>query len=111
MGKRLYVGNMSYDTTEEGLKEFFSQVGTVESATVLIDRMTNRPRGFGFVEMSTDEEAMKAVETLNEKELDGRKLVVNEARPQGDKPARSSGGRSGGFRRGGFGGGRGGDNF
>lgn len=112
MGKRLYVGNLSYDTTEQTLRDFFAQAGDVESVTVLIDRMTNRPRGFGFVEMATDEGGDKAVADLNGQELDGRKLVVNEARPQGDKPRRTGGGGgAGGFRRGGFGGGRGDGGF
>ena len=107
MGKRLYVGNLSYNTTNETLNQHFSQVGTVDKADVLMDKMTGRSRGFGFVEMSTDEEAQKAVEELNGKELDGRALTVNEARPMTDKPPRRSGGFGGGDR-GGFGGGRGG---
>lgn len=106
MAKRLYVGSLSYSTTDDSLKEFFSQAGAVEKAEVLMDRMTNRSRGFGFVEMATDEEAAKAVEELNGKELDGRKIIVNEARPQGDKPPRREGGFGGG--RGGFGGSGGG---
>ena len=81
MAKKLYVGGLSYDTTEAALKEAFSAAGTVESATIIIDKMTNRSKGFGFVEMSSDEEAQKAIETLNGKELDGRTLTVNEARP------------------------------
>ena len=101
MGKKLYVGSLSYDTTDESLKEAFSQVGTVESATVIIDKMSGRSRGFGFVEMSTDEEAQKAVETLNGQEIDGRKVTVNEARPMTERPPRRPGG--GGFNRGGGG--------
>ena len=81
MAKKLYVGGLSYDTTEDTLKETFSQAGTVESATIIIDRTTGRSKGFGFVEMSSDEEAQKAIETLNGKELDGRSITVNEARP------------------------------
>jgi RNA recognition motif-containing protein len=104
MAKKLYVGGLSYDTTEATLKEAFSAAGTVESATIIIDKMTNRSKGFGFVEMVTDEEAQKAIETLNGKELDGRTLTVNEARPM---EARAP--RQGGYNRdnrGGFGGGR-----
>lgn len=86
MAKKLYVGGLSYDTTEAGLREFFSQAGTVESAAIITDRMTNRSRGFGFVEMSSDEEAQKAIEMLNGKELDGRSIIVNEARPQASRP-------------------------
>ncbi len=102
MTKKLYIGSLSYDTTEESLKEFFAQAGTVESATIIIDKMSGRSKGFGFVEMSNEDEARKAIETLNEKELDGRTIIVNEARPQ------ESGPRSGGFNRGGRGGGFGG---
>ena len=102
MAKKLYVGGLSYDTTGGTLKETFSQAGTVESATVIVDRMSNRSKGFGFVEMSSDEEAQKAIEIFNGKELDGRSITVNEARPQEPRP------RQGGFDRGGRGfGGRG----
>ncbi len=108
MGKKLYVGSLSYDTTDASLKEAFSQAGTVESATVITDKMSGRSRGFGFVEMATDEEAQKAIETLNGQEVDGRKVTVNEARPMTDRPPRRPGGGGGGFSRGGgrgFGGG------
>lgn len=98
---RIYVGNLSYETSEEGLREAFEQYGTVESATVVTDRDTGRTRGFGFVEMP-DEEAQQAIEALNEKELDGRALTVNEARPRRE----SRGGGGGGDRGGGGGGGR-----
>ena len=81
MAKKLYVGSLSYDTTEDALKSAFEQAGTVQSATIIIDKMSNRSKGFGFVEMSSDEEAEKAIEMLNGKELDGRTLIVNEARP------------------------------
>ncbi|MCD6115074.1 RNA-binding protein [bacterium] len=81
MGKKLYVGNLSYDTTEDGLKEFFSQVGTVEETTIIVNRATGRSKGFGFVEMSTEEEAQNAMASLNGQELDGRNIVVEEARP------------------------------
>ncbi|OGF73841.1 hypothetical protein A3J56_00475 [Candidatus Giovannonibacteria bacterium RIFCSPHIGHO2_02_FULL_46_20] len=100
MAKKLYVGSLSYSTTDASLRDFFASAGAVESATVLMDRMTGRSRGFGFVEMTNDEEAARAVETLNGQELDGRKIIVNEARPLADRPPRRmGGGGSGGFRR------------
>ncbi len=103
MAKKLYVGGLSYDTTEETLKNTFAEVGTVETAVIINDRETGRSKGFGFVEMSTEDEAKKAIEALNGKELDGRTLIVNEARPQEPRP------RSGGYDRGGgYGGSRGG---
>lgn len=80
MAKKLYVGNLSYSTTEDSLRAAFEQAGTVVAATVLSDRDTGRSRGFGFVEME-DADAQKAIDMWNEKDLDGRKLVVNEARP------------------------------
>ena len=105
MNQKLYVGNLSYEVTDQMLQDLFAQAGTVVSAQVLSDKMTGRSRGFGFVEMSK-EDAAKAVETLNGKDFEGRKIVVNEARPMGE---RSNGGDrrgGGGFRgRGGFGGG------
>ena len=100
MGKRLYVGNLSYNTTEISLRDAFGQVGTVADAKIVMDRDTGRPRGFGFVEMGTDEEAQNAIQQLNGRELDGRAINVNEAQE------RSGGGGGGG--RGGGGGGRGG---
>ncbi len=96
MGSRLYVGNLSYSTTEDKLREAFQAHGNVVSATVLLDRMSGRSRGFGFVEMSSDEEAQKAIAAMNGADVDGRALTVNEAR------AREEGGGS----RGGGGGGR-----
>ena len=95
MAKKLYVGGLSYGTTEDALKELFAQAGTVESATIITDRMSGRSKGFGFVEMSSDEEAQKAIELFNGKELEGRKLTVNEARPMESRPKRdfNSGGR------------------
>jgi len=90
MAKKLYVGNLSYDMTEDALKDAFSQAGTVESAIIIKDKMSGRSKGFGFVEMSTDEEAQKAIETLNGKELDGRTLTVNEARPMEERPRREN---------------------
>lgn len=82
MAKRLFVGSLAWSTTDDKLREFFSQVGSVVSANVVMDKMTGRSRGFGFVEMSTDEEAEKAKTELNGKDLDGRAIVVNDARPQ-----------------------------
>jgi RNA recognition motif-containing protein len=104
MAKKLYVGSLSYGVTDDQLRDFFAQAGAVSSAQVVMDRMTGRSRGFGFVEMASDEEAQRAVETLNGQELDGRAIVVNEARPMSDRPRRSGGGFGGG------GGGRGGFN-
>lgn len=103
MAKKLYVGGLSYSTTEESLKDLFSQAGTVETATIITDKMSGRSKGFGFVEMSTDEEAQKAIEMLNGKELDGRTLTVNEARPMTERPPRRDFNRGKGR---GFGGGR-----
>jgi len=102
MAKKLYVGGLSYSTTESTLKDMFSEAGTVESANVIIDKMSGRSKGFGFVEMSSDEEAKKAIEMFNGKELEGRTITVNEARPMESRPP-----RQGGFDRGhrGFGGG------
>ncbi|MBI3114498.1 MAG: RNA-binding protein [Candidatus Harrisonbacteria bacterium] len=77
MAKRLFVGSLSYNTTQDALRDAFAQAGTVESATIIMDKMTGRSKGFAFVEMSSDEEAQKAIEMLNGKELDGRTLVVN----------------------------------
>lgn len=88
MAKKLYVGNLSYGTTDDILLNTFSQFGTVTSANVLVDKFTNRSRGFGFVEMANDEEAEKAIAELNGKEIDGRAITVNEARPMGEKPPR-----------------------
>lgn len=88
MAKKLYVGGLSYSTTEDALKELFSQAGIVESATIITDRMSGRSKGFGFVEMSSDKEAQKAIELFNGKELDGRNITVNEARPMEARPRR-----------------------
>jgi len=104
MAKKLYVGGLSYDTTQDKLKEMFAEAGTVESATVIMDRTSGRSKGFGFVEMSSEAEAQKAIEMFNGKELDGRSITVNEARPQEPRREGGFGGRGGG--RGGFGGGR-----
>lgn len=105
MSKKLYVGGLSYSTTEDALKELFAQAGTIESATIIMDRMSGRSKGFGFVEMSSEDEAQKAIEMFNGKELDGRSITVNEARPQ--EPRTHGGGFDRGDR-GGFGGRRGG---
>ncbi len=85
MAKNLYVGGLSFDTTDDGLRTFFEQAGTVDSASVITDRDSGRSRGFGFVEMATEAEASKAVEELNGKMLDGRTLTVNEARPRKER--------------------------
>jgi len=98
MAKKLYVGGLSYDTTEATLKDTFAQAGTVESAVVIMDKMTNRSKGFGFVEMSTDEEAAKAIELFDGKELDGRTVKVNEAKPMEPRAPRTGGGGFGGGR-------------
>ena len=81
MAKKLYVGGLSYDTTQDALQTYFSQAGTVETATIIMDKMSGRSKGFGFVEMATEEEAQKAIEMFNGKEFEGRTLTVNEARP------------------------------
>ena len=98
---KLYVGNLSFKTNTQDLEQLFAQVGTVESANIIEDRETGRSRGFGFVEMSSKEEGERAIEEFNGKEVDGRELKVNEAKPQ-----ESRGGGGGG--RGGYGGGGGG---
>ena len=113
MGTKLYVGNLSFRTTSEELREAFSAVGTVESASVIEDRDTGRSRGFAFVEMATAEEAAAAIEQFNGKEFGGRNLTVNEAKPRTDRGGGGGrGGYGGGGGRGGYGGGggdRGGD--
>lgn len=81
MNKKLFVGGINYDSSEEGLAEHFGQAGTVESAVIITDKMTGRSKGFGFVEFATEEEAQKAIDMFNDQEFDGRKLTVNEARP------------------------------
>jgi len=98
MAKKLYVGSLSYNTTDDSLRDAFSQAGAVESANVIMDKMSGRSRGFGFVEMSSDEDADKAIEMWNGKELDGRKITVNEARPMQARPPRGRGGFGGGDR-------------
>lgn len=101
MATNLFVGSLSWGVTDDQLSEFFSSVGTVVSAKVIVDRETNRSKGFGFVEMSNDDEAKAAVEKLNNAELDGRAITVNEARPREERPRRDFGGGNGGGNRGG----------
>ncbi|MEK7641007.1 MAG: RNA-binding protein [Patescibacteria group bacterium] len=88
MAKKLYVGNLPYTANDESLKEIFQAAGSVESANVIMDRMTGRSRGFGFVEMSTDEDAQKAIEMFNGKDMGGRALTVNEAKPMESRAPR-----------------------
>jgi RNA recognition motif-containing protein len=116
MAKKLYVGNLSYDTNDSDLQQLFAEYGTVQSAQVIMDRDTGRSKGFGFVEMGSDQEAQAAINGLNGKEAGGRSLTVNEARPREDRGGgrggygggggggRSSGGSGGGGGRGGRGG-------
>ena len=109
MATKLYVGNLSFRTTSEELRDAFAAVGTVESASVIEDRETGRSRGFAFVEMATPEEATAAIEAFNGKDFGGRNLTVNEAKPRTDRAGGGGGGRGGyGGGRGGGGGGRGG---
>jgi RNA recognition motif-containing protein len=111
MGRKLYVGNLSYSVRDSDLQDLFADFGTVDSAQVIMDRDTGRSKGFGFVEMSSDEEARQAISALNGKEVEGRNLTVNEARPKEEGGGRGGygggGGRGGGYG-GGGGGGRGG---
>jgi len=104
MGKKLYIGNLGYDVTSADLEQLLGQHGTVESAQVIQDKMTGRSKGFGFVEMSTDQEAQAAIAALNGKDNGGRALTVNEARPREDRGNRGGGGGGGGGSRGGRGG-------
>ncbi|MBI2216076.1 MAG: RNA-binding protein [Candidatus Rokubacteria bacterium] len=106
MASKLYVGGLSYSTTSEGLREFFAQCGTVTSATVITDRFSGQSRGFGFVEMTTAEEAQNAISQLNGRDLDGRRITVEVSNPQAARPGgggRPGGGRPGGPRPGGGG--------
>ncbi|MBK7997861.1 MAG: RNA-binding protein [Verrucomicrobia bacterium] len=107
MSNKLFVGNLSFNMTENDLQDAFAAFGTVVEANLMMDRMTGRPRGFGFVTMATPEDAQKAIEGLNGKEVDGRALTVNVARPREERPP-GGGGGGGGGRRGGGGGGYGG---
>jgi cold-inducible RNA-binding protein len=107
MGSKLYVGNLSYNVRDNDLEDLFSAHGTIRSAQVIMDRDTGRSKGFGFVEMSSDEEAQAAIQALNGTEHDGRNLTVNEAKPREDRGGgRGFGGGGGGRRGGGGGGGR-----
>ena len=123
MGNKLYVGNLSYSIRDDDLQQAFAQFGSVASAKVMMDRDTGRSKGFGFVEMGSDAEAQSAISGMHGKDLDGRALVVNEARPREERPGGFGGGRSGGGyggggggyggggRSGGYGGGGGGGNY
>jgi RNA recognition motif-containing protein len=99
MGKKLYVGNLSYEVTNATLEELFVPFGTVRSAQVIQDRETGRSKGFGFVEMADDNSARAAIEALNEKDHNGRPLAVNEARPREERPRGGGGGGRGGYGR------------
>ena len=94
MAKKLYVGKLSYNTTDSDLRTMFEEFGSVESVQVIMDRDTGRSKGFAFVEMSSDQEAQAAISALNGKEVDGRTITVNEARPREDRGGRSAGGGS-----------------
>src|SRR5436309_15575000 len=107
MGSKLYVGNLSYNVTSSDLEQLCAQHGTVQSAEVIQDRDTGRSKGFGFVQMGSDDEAQAAISALNGQEHDGRALTVNEAKPREERP-RGGGGGGGGGGRGGYGGGGGG---
>jgi RNA recognition motif-containing protein len=109
MSTKLYVGNLAFQTTSEDLQELFAQAGTVASASVVEDRMTGRSRGFAFVEMSTPEEAAAAIEQMNGREVGGRALKVNEAKPRENRGGGGGGGRGFGGNRGGGGYGGGGN--
>ena len=115
MGNKLYVGNLPYSVRDNDLQQQFGEYGNVTSAKVMMERDTGRSKGFGFVEMGSDAEAQTAIEGLHGKDMGGRALVVNEARPMEPRPPRSGGfgggGYGGGRREGGFGGGNGGDGF
>jgi cold-inducible RNA-binding protein len=104
MGRKLFVGNLPFQTTEDELHDLFSQVDTVETVTVMRDQMTGRARGFAFVEMSSDEGAQKAIDQLNNTQLGGRTLAINEARPKAPRTGGFGEGGGGGDRRGGGGG-------
>jgi RNA recognition motif-containing protein len=102
MSTNLYVGNLSFRTTDDDLAQLFGQFGQVVSAKVIIDRETNRPRGFGFVEMAQAEEAQKAIDGLDQKDFMGRTLKVNLAKPREDRPRRGGGGGGGDWNRGSY---------
>jgi cold-inducible RNA-binding protein len=94
VAKKLYVGNLTYETTDKDLQNLFAPFGTVQSAQVIMDRDTGRSKGFGFVEMNSGDEAQAAISALNEKETNGRKLTVNEAKPREDRGSRYAGSRN-----------------
>jgi RNA recognition motif-containing protein len=105
MGKKLYAGNLTYDVTDSALEQLFAPYGTVQSAQVIMDRDTGRSKGFGFVEMGSDQEAQAAIQALNGKQVEGRALTVNEAKPREDRGGgRGGSGGGGGGGRGGYGG-------
>ena len=106
MAKKLYVGGLPYSTTEDQLRDAFAGAGTVDSTVIIMDKMTGRSKGFGFVEMSTDEEAQAGIDMWNGKEFAGRTLTVNEARPMEERPRNGGGNFRGGNDRGSFGGNR-----
>lgn len=108
MAKKLYVGGLPYSTTEDQLREAFSQAGSVSSAVIIMDKMSGRSKGFGFVEFSADDDATKAIDMMNGKDFGGRTLTVNEARPLEERPRRDSRGGGGDWGGGGNGGGGGG---
>jgi RNA recognition motif-containing protein len=99
MATKLYVGKLSYDTTDDSLRALFAQYGTVSSAQVIMDRETNRSKGFGFVEMEDEKEAQAAIAAINDQEFEGRTIVVNIARPREDRPQRGGDSFRGGFQR------------
>jgi RNA recognition motif-containing protein len=113
MGKKLYVGNLPYSADEQALADTFAECGTVESVKIITDRDTGRSKGFGFVEMSTDDEAQKAISKFNGQQYEGRAMTVNEAKPMAPREGGRGGGGGGfgGGRGGGGGGGRGGDRW
>lgn len=105
MATKLYVGGLPYSVQEDALKELFAQAGSVTSAVIIMDKMSGRSKGFGFVEMSTEDEAQKAISMFNDQEYEGRKLTVNEARPMEARPPRTGGNGGYGGGNGGYGGG------
>ncbi len=111
MAKKLYVGNLTYNVSDSDLETLFAQFGTVQSVQIIVDRDTNRSKGFGFVEMDTDAQAQAAIQGLNEREHDGRRLTVNEAKPREARVGGGGGGYGGGGRSGGGGGGGGGGGY
>jgi cold-inducible RNA-binding protein len=108
MGNKLYVGNLSFNTTETDLQDLFGQAGSVREVMLIQDKFTGKSRGFAFVTMGSDEEAQSAINQFHGKPLDGRPITVNEARPREDRPSGGGGGGGGGYRGGGGGGGYGG---